>query len=150
MKAIILTKFGPPDVLQIQEVENPTILDHQVLIKVHATSVNPMDYRLRGAKTPLWPISRLMIGIRKPKVKIPGNEVAGEIIEVGKDVTKYKKGDKVFGANPNTYAEYTIASERSNISIMPQTMSYEEGTSIAFGGITSLYFLEALAKIQKE
>ena len=148
MKAIILTKFGPPEVLKIQEIEKPTIMDHQVLIKVYATSVNPMDYRTRSAKAPLWPISRIMMGFRKPKVKVLGNEVAGEIVEVGKDVTKYKKGDKVFGANPSVYAEYTLASEKSTLAVMPQSMSYEEGTSIAFGGITSLYFLREIANIQ--
>jgi NADPH:quinone reductase-like Zn-dependent oxidoreductase len=147
MKAIIITKFGPPDVLKLQEIEKPTITDNQVLIKVHATSVTPMDYRLRSAKAPLWPISRIMMGIWKPKQKIPGNEVAGEIVEVGKDVTKFKKGDKVFGSADSPYAEYAIATEKS-LEIMPPAMTYEEGASIAFGGITTLSFLKEMANIQ--
>ncbi len=147
MKAIILTKFGPPDVLKLQEIEKPTITENQVLIKVHATSVNPMDYRTRSAKAPLWPISRIMMGIWKPKQKILGNEVAGEIVEVGKDVTKFKQGDRVFGSANSSYAEYTVASEKSLETMLP-SMSYDEGASIAFGGITALSFLKAKANIQ--
>ncbi len=147
MKAIIITKYGPPDVLKLQEIEKPTITDNQVLIKVHTTSVNPMDYRLRSAKAPLWPISRIMMGLWKPKQKIPGNEVAGEIVEVGKDVTKFKNGDRVFGSANSPYAEYATASEKS-LETMPPTMRYEEGASIAFGGITTLHFLKTMANIQ--
>jgi NADPH:quinone reductase-like Zn-dependent oxidoreductase len=148
MKAIILTKYGPPDVLKLREIEKPTITDNQVLINVHATSVTPMDCRLRSAKTPLWPISRIMMGIWKPKQKILGNEVAGEIVQVGKDVTKFKKGDRVFGFANNAYAEYTIASENISLETMLPTMTYEEGASIGFGGVTALYFLRNKANIQ--
>ena len=150
MKAIVMTKFGPPDVLKLQEIEKPTITENQVLIKVHATSVNPMDYRMRSAKAPLWPISRIMMGLWKPKQKILGNEVAGEIVEVGKDITKFNIGDRVFGSANSSYAEYTVASEKSSLEIMPPTMTYEEGASITFGGITTLYFLKAQANIQSE
>ncbi len=148
MKAVIITKYGPPEVLKLQEVEKPTINENQVLIKIHATSVTPMDYRMRSAKAPLWPISRIMMGFWKPKQKIPGNEFAGEIVEIGKKITKYKKGDKVFGFCLNVYAEYCTASEKSNIELIPQTSSYNEGTSIAFGGVTALTFLKELANIQ--
>ena len=150
MKAVILTKYGPPEVLKLQEVEKPTIMEHQVLVKVHATSVTPMDYRLRGAKAPLWPISRIMMGFWKPKQKIPGTEVAGEIIEVGKDVTKFKKGDRVFGFGLGVYAEYFVASEKANLILMPPSMSYEEGASLGFGGISALYFLKIKGNIQRE
>lgn len=148
MKAIIITKYGPPEVLKLVEIEKPTITENQVLIKVHASSVTPMDYRLRSAKAPLWPISRIMMGLWKPKQKIAGHEVAGEIIQVGKDVTKFKKGDRVFGTADSPYAEYTIASEKSSLETMPPTMSYEEGASIAFGGISALHFLRTIANIQ--
>jgi NADPH:quinone reductase-like Zn-dependent oxidoreductase len=148
LKAVILTKYGPPDVLKLQEVEKPTIKENQVLIKVHATSVTPADFRLRSAKAPLWPISRIMMGFWKPKRRIPGTEVAGEIVEVGKEVIKYKKGDKVFGFGHNVYAEYTTASEKAALVLMPPALSYEEGASIAFGGVTSLYFLRTKANIQ--
>ncbi len=148
MKAVILTKYGAPSVLKLQKIEKPTIKENQVLIKVHATSVTPMDYRSRSAKAPLWPISRIIMGFWKPKQKILGTEVAGEIVEVGKDVTKYKKGDKVFGLGNNVYAEYTTASEKTPLVMMSPTLSYEDGASIAFGGITALYFLKNKANIQ--
>ncbi|NHJ06234.1 MAG: NAD(P)-dependent alcohol dehydrogenase [Candidatus Heimdallarchaeota archaeon] len=148
MKAIILTKYGPPSVLKLQEIEKPTIKENQVLIKVHATSVTPMEYRTRSAKAPLWPISRIMMGFWKPKQKIIGNDVAGEIVEVGKEVEKYKKGDKIFGFAYGTYAEYVVASEKTSLVIMPPTLSYEEGASVGFGGVTSLHFLKKVANIQ--
>ncbi|NHJ03168.1 MAG: NAD(P)-dependent alcohol dehydrogenase [Candidatus Heimdallarchaeota archaeon] len=148
MKAILQTKYGPPEVLKLHEIEKPAITENQVLIKVHATSVTPMDYRSRSAKAPLWPISRILMGVRKPKQQIPGSEVAGEIVEVGKEVRKFKKGDKVFGFGHDTYAEYTTATEKSSLEIMPPTMSYEEGASIAFGGVTALYFLRIKANMQ--
>ena len=89
MKAIIFTKYGSPDVLKLQDVEKPTIKENQMLVKVHASSVTPMDYRYRRGKAPLWPISRIMMGFWKPKTKILGNEVAGEIVEVGKENTVF-------------------------------------------------------------
>lgn len=149
MKAIILTKYGKPDVLKIQEIEKPTINEKQVLIKVHATSVTPADYRLRSAKAPMWPITRILMGIRKPKQKILGSEVSGEIVEVGSEVTKFNTGDMVFGSCPSTYREYTIASEKSALELMPEKMSSEEGASIAFGGISALHFLKTEANIQR-
>ncbi|NHJ49933.1 MAG: NAD(P)-dependent alcohol dehydrogenase [Asgard group archaeon] len=148
MKAVILTKYGSPDVLKLQDVEKPTIKENQVLIKVHATSVTPADFRLRSGKAPLWPISRMMMGFWKPKKNILGSEVAGEIEEVGKDVTKYKIGDKVFGFGRLAYAEYTTSSETTSLVTMPPNLSYEEGASIAFGGVTSLHFLRTKANIQ--
>jgi len=148
MKAVIFTKYGPPNVLKLQDIEKPTIMENQVLIKVHATSVTPMDYRFRSGKAPLWPISRMMMGFWKPKENILGNEVSGEIVEVGKDVTKYKKGDKVFGCCGLSYAEYAATSENAALIIKPPTMSYEEGASIGFGGITSLSFLKRKGNIQ--
>ena len=149
MKAAIMRKFGPPDVLVLEEIERPSIQDNQVLVKVHATSVNAMDYRMRSADAPIWPLGRLMMGLRKPKQEILGNEVAGEIVEVGHDVTKFKKGDRVFGCVSSSYAEYIVCTEKATIATMPPGMSYEEGASIGFGGITSLDFLKTRADIQK-
>jgi len=149
MKAAIIRKFGPPDVLVLEEIEKPSIQDNQVLVKVHATSVNPMDYRIRSGKAPLWPFGRLMMGLRPSKEEILGNEVAGEIVEVGSNVTKFKKGDRIFGCVNRSYAEYVVCTENATITTMPPDMSYEEGASIGFGGITSLHFLRTLANIQK-
>ncbi|MFW9926851.1 MAG: NAD(P)-dependent alcohol dehydrogenase [Candidatus Thorarchaeota archaeon] len=149
MKAAIIRKFGPPSVLVIEEIEKPSIQDNQVLIKVHATSVNAMDYRTRSANVPLWPFGRLMVGLNPSKKEVLGNEVAGEIVEVGRDVSKFKKGDKIFGCVDRSYAEYVVCTENATIATMPPGMSYEEGASIGFGGITSLHFLRTLANIQK-
>ena len=149
MKAAIIRKYGPPNVLVIEEIEKPSIQDNQVLIKIHATSVNAMDYRIRGAITPLWPFGRLMMGLKPSEEEILGNEVAGEIVEVGSNVTKFKKGDKIFGCVHRSYAEYVVCTENATITTMPPGMSYEEGASIGFGGITSLHFLRTLANIHK-
>ena len=149
MKVAIIRKFGPPNVLVLEEMEKPSIQDNQVLVKVHATSVNAMDYRMRRANAPIWPFGRLMMGLRAPKENILGNEVAGEIVEVGRDVTKFKKGDKIFGCVHRSYAEYVVCTENATITTMLPGMSYEEGASIGFGGTTSLHFLRTLANIQK-
>ena len=149
MKAAIIRKYGPPKVLVLEEIEKPNIKDNQVLIKVHATSVTAMDYRIRSANAPLWPFGRLMMGLRKPNVDILGTEVAGEIVEVGSSVTKFKKGDKIFGLVDHAYAEYVVCPEYAHITTMPPGLTYEEAASVAFGGVTSLYFLRTLANIQK-
>ena len=149
MKAAIIRKFGPPDVLVIENIEKPSIQDNQVLVKVHATSVNAMDYRMRSANAPIWPFGRLMMGLKPSEEEILGNEVAGEIVEVGSNVTKFKKGDRIFGCVNRSYAEYVVCTENATITTMPPGMSYEEGASIGFGGITSLHFLRTLANIQK-
>ena len=148
MKAIIYTKYGPPEVLKLEEIEKPIIKENQILIKVHATSVTPMDYRARSGKLPLWPISKMMLGFWKPKLKILGNEVSGEVVEIGNDVKKYKIGDKVFGTGQSVYAEYFIAAENSNLKIMPDSMSFEQGASITFGFISAIHFLKKIANIQ--
>jgi NADPH:quinone reductase-like Zn-dependent oxidoreductase len=148
LKAIIQTKYGSPEVLKLEEIEKPIIKENEILIKTQATSVTPMDYRMRSGKVPLWPISKIMIGFWKPKQKIPGSEVSGEIVDIGKAVKKYNIGDKVFGFGRNVYAEYFVAPENANLELMPHSMSFEQGASIAFGGITSLHFLKRIANIQ--
>ena len=151
MKAIMYEKYGPPEVLKLKETTLPTPNDDQMLIKVHATAVTPMGYRIRsgnrGRNAPLWPITRFMMG-RKPSQTILEGEVSGEIVEAGKNITKFKKGDKIFGLALASYAEYTLCSEKSKIQIMPPNISFEEGASIAFGGLTSLYFLRTRGNIQ--
>ena len=100
MKAIVYTQYGPPDVLQLKEVAKPTPKDNEVLVKVAVTTVTVADSRLRSFTVPLsyWLPARIALGVRKPKKAILGAELAGEIESVGKDVTRFKKGDRVFAS----------------------------------------------------
>lgn len=125
MKAIVYTKYGPPDVLQLKEVDKPTPSDNEVLIKIYATTVNRTDYATIGA-IPFF--ARLFTGIFKPKKQIPGTEFAGIIEEIGKNIKSLKVGDKVFGFNDQgleSHAQYTAISEENAITI-PDNMTYEQ------------------------
>ncbi len=126
MKAVVYTKYGPPDVLKLKEVAKPIPKDNEVLIKIHATTVNRTDCGFLKAK-PFF--ARLMIGLIKPKNTILGNEFAGEIEAIGKDVTTFKVRDKVFGFdgdNFGAHAEYVTKPEDSVITTMPENMTYEQ------------------------
>lgn len=153
MKAIVYTQYGPPDVLQIKEVEKPVPKGNEVLIRVYATSVTTGDCNVRGftfVPPGFGPLPRLMFGIRKPKRTILGVELAGEIEAVGKDVTLFKKGDQVFGidsARWGAYAEYTCRTEAGALAIKPANMAYDEAAAVPFGAGTALSFLR-VAHIQ--
>ena len=146
MKAIVCTKYGPPEVLQLKEVSQPTLGDNDVLIKVHATTVTSGDSRMRSFKVPLsfWLPARMALGLRKPKKAILGAELAGEIEATGRDVRMFKKGDQVFaypGHNGGAYAEYICMPENGCLAIKPSNMTFEEAAAIPFGGNTALHFL---------
>ena len=146
MKAIVWTKYGPPDVLQLQEVEKPEPKDDEILIKVKAATVTAGDCELRrfDITIMLWLLVRIMVGIRKPRIKILGQEMAGEIESVGKNVTQFKKGDPVFAAAEmrlGAYAEYACLPGKYPIAIKPSNMSFEEAATIPTGGLNALHFL---------
>lgn len=147
MKAIICTKYGPPEVLQLQEVAKPVPRDNEILVKVSATTVTAGEARVRRFEVPLsfWLLARLAIGLSKPRKAIPGMVVSGEVEAVGKQVKRFKSGDQVFAydiARFSTYAEYTCLPENSAIACKPSTVTYEEAAAIPFGGITALHFLK--------
>lgn len=146
MKAIVWTKYGPPDVLKLQEVEKPTPKDKEVLIKLHAATVTQGDCEVRAFKIPLWlwPLVRLYFGLRKPRNPFLGAEIAGEIETVGKEVTEFKTGDKVFGScglRLGGYAEYVCLPSKYALAIKPESMTYEEAAPVSVGGFNALHFL---------
>lgn len=144
MKAVVCTKYGPPDVLQVQEVAKPTPKDNQVLVKIHAAVVGPSDCAFRKGE-PF--IVKLFYGLNKPKLP-SGVEFAGEIETVGKDVTQFKKGDQVFGMDFGAHAEYLALQENKTISLKPVNATYEESAAIWDGSATALTFLRDIAKLQ--
>ena len=154
MEAIIYTQYGPPNVLRLADLEKPTPKDNEVLIKVRAATVTTGDVNMRGF-TFVPPgfgfLPRLMFGIRKPKQAVLGTEIAGEVESVGKNVTRFKKGDAVYGIDSTAlgaYAEYACRPEKSALVLKPDNLGFDEAASLPFGAGTALYFLRNLAKVQ--
>ncbi|MFD0620200.1 NAD(P)-dependent alcohol dehydrogenase [Paenibacillus sp. GCM10027629] len=152
MKAIVCTKYGSPEVLELREVEKPTPKDHEIRVKIHATTVTSGDTRVRSFKSPIlfWIPMRLILGITKPRNKILGVEFAGEIEAIGKHVKRFKIGDQVYaisGMRFGAYAEYICFTEAGNVTLKPTNATYEEAAALSFGGTTALHFFRK-AKIK--
>jgi NADPH:quinone reductase-like Zn-dependent oxidoreductase len=151
MKAIICTKYGPPEVLQLREVEKPTPKDNEVLIKIYATAVTASDIFIRGSQIPIQFLipMRLMLGLTKPRKSIIGLVLAGEIESIGKDVKRFRIGDQVYGLTGfglGAYAEYKCMKETDSthgcLAIKPINVSYEEATVAAYGGLLAFQYVE--------
>lgn len=150
MKAIVWTKYGSPDVLQLKEIAKPTPKTNEVLIKIHATTVTAGDCEARTLKMPIligFPM-RLYVGLRKPKrITILGQEFAGEIEAIGKDVKRFKAGDQIFGTTGlgfGAYAEYICLPEESAMGVLTTKathMTYEEAAAVPTGGLEALHFI---------
>jgi NADPH:quinone reductase-like Zn-dependent oxidoreductase len=143
MKAIVYTQYGPPDVLQFTEAAKPTPKDDEVLIKIHGASVNPIDQLFRG--TPFF--VRILTGLRKPKDTRIGSDVAGKVEAVGRNVTRFKPGDEVFGVCRGACAEYGCVIE-DKLALKPANLSFADAAAVPVAAITALQGLRDKGRIQ--
>jgi len=154
MKAVVYTEYGPPDVLQLKEVERPAPQDNEILIRIHAGSVNVGDIWARNFREitpsrftmplPLWLPARMYFGVTRPRINILGNEFAGEVEEAGRDVKHFTKGDQVFGYRGQSMganAEYLCMPEDGLVAIKPANMTYDEAATVPYGALTALSLL---------
>jgi NADPH:quinone reductase-like Zn-dependent oxidoreductase len=144
MKAIVYDRYGPPDVLELREVEQPAAKDGEVLVRVHAASVNPADWHLMTG-TPY--IARLSSGLRTPKVRIPGMDLAGRVEAVGGNVTQFRPGDEVFGEGTQTFAEYACV-PADKIAPKPANLTLMQAAAVPMAGVTALQGLRDKGRLQ--
>ncbi len=154
MKAAVYERYGPPGVVEIREVEKPTINDNDILIRIRATTVSSGDWRVRSLEVPFGfgLLARMFFGLFRPKQPILGAELAGDVAAVGKDVRKFTIGDAVIafpGAGLGCHAEYRSMPEDGAVALKPANLTYEEATALCFGGTTALHFLKEKAKVQR-
>ena len=155
MKAAICTKYGPPEVLKIDEIAKPFPKPNEVLVKIQATTVSAADQRVRSFNLPIsiWLPARLMLGFKRPRKAVLGMELSGKIESIGKDVKLFKKGDKVFAAtlqNFGAYAEYICLPEDGPIALKPINISYEEAGAIPIGARTAYHYLHKIANVKPQ
>jgi NADPH:quinone reductase-like Zn-dependent oxidoreductase len=144
MKAIVTHTYGPPDVLMFEDVESPTIGDDDVLVRVHAASVNPLDWHYTTG-TPY--LLRLSAGLRRPKRSIRGVDLAGRVDSVGANVTEFRPGDAVFGSSGGSFAEYVSVTEKDLVHL-PSAMSFEDAAAVPIAAITALQGLRDHARVR--
>jgi NADPH:quinone reductase-like Zn-dependent oxidoreductase len=146
MKAIVYTKYGPPDILELKEIEKPSPKDDEVLIQIFAASVNPLDWHfMRGSPY----ILRLMMGLFKPRITRLGRDVAGKVESVGRNVTLFKRGDEVFGSCTGAFAEYVCASDLKLV-LKPDNVTFEQGATLNVAALTALQSLRDKGQIRKD
>ncbi len=143
MRAAVYERYGPPDVVELKDVDKPVPKDNEVLIKVRATTVSSGDWRVRSLAMPygFGLLARPILGISGPRRRILGTELAGDVEAVGKDVTKFKPGDPVFafsGASMGCHAEYKCMPEDGSVARKPANLTYDEAAALSFGGTTAL------------
>lgn len=151
MQAAIQKKYGNPEVLELREVETPTITEGQVLIRVRASAVTQGDRRLRAADYPgpLRLLGRMVSGLFRPRHETPGTMFAGQVVAVGEKVTRYAVGDDVFGsANHGAWAELLVQPEDAAMAHIPEGVDYDAAAATPYGAYTALYFLRDLAALK--
>src|SRR5215472_16014941 len=145
MKAAVYRRYGPPNVVKIEEVQRPSPKDNEVLLKVRAASVNPLDAGLMKGKPHSF---RILFGLRKPRLTRPGVDVAGRVEAVGRNVTRFKPGEEVFGSWRGAFAEYACTTE-SKLVMKPENVTFKQAASSPVAGLTALQGLRNKGHIQQ-
>lgn len=155
MRAVHCTRYGPPDVLKLREVAKPVPKAGEILVRVHAATVTLGDCEIRAFKMVswVWLPARLAIGLTKPRQPVLGMEVAGEVVALGEDVTRFKVGDRVFGPTGfgmGAYADYTLLPQTASVTSIPPGVTYAEAAGIPTGGLNGLHFVRKCAPREGE
>ena len=151
MKAAVYDRYGPADVLRVEEVARPPVGDKEILVQIVATTVTTADWRMRAAAFPgiLAIPGRLIAGLLRPRHRVLGGEFAGRVVSAGPKVTRFSTGDAVFGfAMRGAHAEYIAVAEDGAVAAKPESLSFEEAAAVPFGGLSALVFLRDFARLK--